>query len=670
VQRKLWFRAVVSVIAAAACIGYFGTLIRISSSLGTQRTALVTALSGQNFQRGDEHAVQFMETGTVLVAGRLYGGEDLVEQAPYYFDAAGNLQPWVIGALLADQRPHWAGSWMINQPGTAWLLLWLSLGWCALIIWLGILLPFVVTALGTGLAAALLQWTGHEQLALAVLGMGLLTFTFVLLTRLALGLLNWPRQVPGVAHTVLKEASRIKISLAFIILLLIVLPLIPTRLDPASPLRFRIQTFISWSMGLTYFTAAFMTLFFTCATLAFEIRDRQIWQLMTKPVSKLGYLLGKWSGVMVINLILLLVASVSIFTFVQYLRSQPVAPGRVGEMDRLAVDMEVLTAREARQPVYERLTGEQLRVRTDDFIQGDPDLSREEEVAPEVRRQIASELQQAYLNAQRSVLPRRTRTYRFQGLERARASSPLLTLRYRFHILRDDEHETFRARFLFNERAELAFDSEFVPTMTHTLQVPSQYIRDDGTLLVTIVNPQSPPPDRPGVGAINFEVDDFELLYKVANFEGNFLRAVLVTWIKLAFLAALAICCATFLSFPVACLAAFTIFIAATLGPFLAESLEIYFPPRTENVDWSQPAMILQWALQSVTRWIAQLLVFTLSGFGEYRPGASLVEGRLIPWRAVGVGLFKIGAIWSGLSLAIGYLVIRSRQLAIYSGQG
>jgi hypothetical protein len=33
-------------------------------------------------------------------------------------------------------------------------------------------------------------------------------------------------------------------------------------------------------------------------------------------------------------------------------------------------------------------------------------------------------------------------------------------------------------------------------------------------------------------------------------------------------------------------------------------------------------------------------------------------------------GFFWLGVVWSGAALVIGFLVIRNRQLAIYSGHG
>jgi hypothetical protein len=262
------------------------------------------------------------------------------------------------------------------------------------------------------------------------------------------------------------------------------------------------------------------------------------------------------------------------------------------------------------------------------------------------------------------------RTYLFEGLDGVPARQSTLTLRYRFHILRDDEHETFRVGFMFNDDPSTAVEQQYIPTVTHSLPLGSDLVRDDGTLLVTVANLHVPLPDQKGRGELNFEADDFELLYKVSSFEANFLRAMTVTWVKLAFLAMLGLSASTLLSFPVACLLSFTIFLAATIGPFLALSLAEYYPPEVSQIDWTDIGMVLQWAFQSFIRGTAQVLVYVLHIFGEYRPTQSLVEGRLISWRVVTGGVFWLGIVWSGVALLIGYLSIRNRQLAIYSGHG
>ncbi len=245
-----------------------------------------------------------------------------------------------------------------------------------------------------------------------------------------------------------------------------------------------------------------------------------------------------------------------------------------------------------------------------------------------------------------------------------------LTLRYRFHILHDDEHERFSVGFVFNADPDTAVERQYTPTVTHVLPIGTDLIKDDGTLVVAVFNLHVPAPDQKGRGELNFEQGDFELLYKVGSFEANFARAVIVTWVKLAFLAMLGLAASTILSFPVACLLSFTVFLAATIGPFLALSLQEYYPPDVHQMDWTNIGLVIQWAFQSFIRGTARLLVFALHSFGEYRPTDNLVEGRLISWRTVSSGFFWLGVVWSGIALAVGYLSLRNRQLAIYSGHG
>jgi hypothetical protein len=550
-----------------------------------------------------------------------------------------------------------------------------------LIIWLSIALPFVLTLIGTGVPVLLFWVLGWQQATLAVAGIGLLTFSYIVLMRLVLLIFHPANQVLAVAHTVVKEASRTRLSLVFIVLLLVILPLLPLWLDPESPVRYQIQTFISRSMGLTFFIAACMTLFLSCATVAFEIRDRQIWQLMTKPLNRVHYLLGKWLGVISVNLILLIVSGVSTFTFIQYLRERPTAAGFEGQMDAISVENEVLTARRSMLPKYQTLEAVQIRERVRQLVERDPEIGSIEDVPLEVLNKLSAEVQEAYLLGLRTIPPMDAREYEFAGLGSiAGDPSAVITLRYRFHILRSDEHEVFPALFMFNRDPNERVRRTYVPTMSHVLPIPSRLVREDGTMTITVANPYQPGPEMRGYGSINFELSDFELLYKVGNFEPNFARAVLINWIKLAFLAMLGVTCSTFLNFSVSCLLSFTLFTAGLLGPFLSTALGEWSPTPTSQMDWGNIALVVQWGLHWFIKAIAEVLVFTLGSFGEISATQYLVEGKFISWgfsiREILAGTGVLGTflrlvvIWSGVSLLIGYLVIRSRQLAIYSGHG
>lgn len=698
-QGKLSFRVACSVLALLICGGVFGSLIVTSYSLNQQRLNIVPYLDGQNFNQPDgEYARSLLNEGQITVDGKTYYSAQIEFSPAMIFDDQGNIisADSVANLLLKDQRPEWAPEWLLEQPGTTWLLAVVVTTWLLLVIWLQAVAPLLMTALGAGVPLSIgwflgnygealgaswwLSWCwpvlknflpwflADQQVMIYIAGLGVFTYTFILLSHLAMVLYSRPNQIMAVAHTLMKEASRTRLSLVFIVALLLILPLLPMNLDADSPLRYRVQTFISRSFATTFSIAAVLTIFLSCASIAFEIRDRQIWQLMTKPMNRLSYLLGKWLGVMTLNLIILIVAGLSTFTYIQYLRTLPVAPGIDGMLDALAVSDQVLTARISRQPTYDRLSEEQLRAREEQAISRDTELSGMDEVPLSIRRIVRADIIQDNEVGQRTIPPHLTKTYLFTGLSGAKQMQSSMTLRYRFYIMHNDDHDVFRAIFRFNDDPTTDRIRNYVPTQAHVFPIGTNLIRDDGTLKLEIYNDYTPSPEFHG--SLNFESDGLELLHKVANFEGNFLRAILVTWAKLAFLAALGICCATFLSFPVACLSSFTIFIAGMLGPFVADSLAQYIPMELSEIPAGEIGLYIEWFFTKITRGLAHTIVFMLQGFGEFNPSRNLVEGKLIPWVTVIVSFGKLVVLWSGLAMLIGYTVIRNRQLAIYSGQG
>jgi ABC-type transport system involved in multi-copper enzyme maturation permease subunit len=670
-QSTLVFRVAASVIVLVAAGAVFVPLIARSHSIAAQRDVLVGELVGQSVQRRDVHAMSLQNTGTVSVGGRVYGGQWFRDNLNFVFDQNGTISSpvWLANRMLDDQRPAWAPDFLVEQPDTTLVLALAITGSLLLVVWLNLTVAFVITALAGFLAALPFYLAGAEQMMLSVVGIAVLAFAYMLFSRALLAVLSVPWQPFAVAHTVVKEAMRSKLSLFFIVLFVLLLPLVPMRLDPESPLRYRVQTLLSTSMDLTYYIAALLTLFLACATVAFEFRDRQIWQLMSKPVGRFNYLIGKWIGVLGVNLVMLLVAGVSVFMYVQWLRQLPVAVGIEGQLDRLAVEEEVLAARIGVEPDFELLTGEQVRLRMDQRIERDPDLSQLEHVDAATRRKIAGEVIDEHMRQQRTIPAGRGREYIFSGLEEAQRLQSTLTLRYRFFIGRSDEHERYDVGFVFNNEDRTAMRQTYVPTMTHTLPIGSHMIREDGTLSITMYNEYAPPQGA-GSGLLMFDPGGVELLFRVGEFESNFLRAVLGMWIKLSFLAMLGVAASTLLSFPVACLLSFTVFLAGTIAPFLASSLNEYYPPVLREGDWSNVGLVIQWSFQSVIRFIAQVIVWLLENFGSFNPNRLLVEGRLISWWLLGVGLWVIGIVWSGMALLVGYVVFRRRELATYSGQG
>lgn len=665
-QRLFAVRIALTIVLLAGAWGWFGAVWWKGSELRSDARLIIQALSTANLAKGDEVAVDFAKKGIVVVEGRTFGHAGLAKRAASLYDEDGSMRSAVQASriLLEEREPAWAPAFLLEQPETLLLLALASTAVLLLTVWTGLAVEFFATlALGVVVVLPLLL-LGSWSWAMSLAGVVVLLYVFALLVRAAAIALGRSSPTFAVASNVLREAMRLRVATFFMGVLLIAIPLLPIWIDDKAVLRYQVQTFLSRGTGLLFFLAACMTVFLSCATVSFEIRDKQIWQLMTKPVARVQYLVGKWLGIVVLNVILLCVGAGAIFVYIEDLRTRPAAD----ELDALAVRDEVLVARRGSTPDFRTLTADEARdlvdrkLQADSMLQADikDGLRREQEV----RRELSVEVHRDFLNQQRSIPAGTARSYTFGGLTPARNLNATLTLRYAFDIGSIDSHQTYPVIFHFTNGASIL--REFVPGQAHVLPLPPDVIDEKGNAVVEVFNGGATVNDKgeqvliPNPGVMIFKPTSFEILYRVDSFESNFVRAMLVQLLKLSFLAMLGVCAGTVLSFPVATMLAFTILAIGSLSPFLGMSLSEYYVAKDAPVLWQ----IFQGAIKVV----ATAAEWLLGGFGEVRPNAMLVEGRAIPLSDLLQTVFMIGLVWTGGTFLLGYLAFRQKELAVYSG--
>jgi len=664
------FRVSVAALFSIAILAVATFVYREAAYLDRFSEAVPDILREANLVAKDAAALELTEKGTVTFEGRVVGSESIARQMASLYSVAGELERTaeVTSLLLGFARPEWLPTPFADEP-------WLVLGAAALLlaivnfaVFSGLAGPLVgVTLLCTAIALPL-TLLGRPSLAisLAAVPLGLLAFAIVI--RGALAALDWASPVFAIACGVVREAMRLKIAIAFAAIAIVAIPLFPQWIDPQTPLRYQVQTFLARSMAAMYVVCAFLTVFLGCATVAFEIRDRQAWLTLTKPVSRFSYLVGKWLGLVVLNATLLATASLAVYVFLLDVRGR--TPKDV--LDALAVEDEVLVARVGVIPGYAPMPPDELRTAVEEAIRADPnsqadirdDPSRELEIKKQLARTIGGE----FIKRQRSIAPGDEREYRFSGLGDAREAGANLTLRYKFYSGESDPNLDYPALFVFGEGdSEYADYRKFVAAQANVVPVPANAIAPDGTLRLRVVNvrvssgPDGEPVLEPTRASIAFDVDGLELLYRVGGFTDNLLRAQLVNLLKLSFLGMLSVACAAILSFPVACLVVFTVFAAGSVGPYLATSVAEY-QIRSEG-------LVVE-AFESSIKAIAGATEFAVRSFGEARANGPLVEGRLVSWGLVARTFLVIGVAWSGILLLVGWMLFRRKELAIYSGQG
>ena len=693
-QRRTPIRVVLSILSLAAVLAVFGTTWWTAADARDRFDSVVEVLREVNRNADDPATTRLLESGEIDIDGITYGGPRVKAGIDAFFDPVSGdlLQVAEISAILIGETiPDWMPAAMVDRPSFIVGAGGLTLAWLMVAIWTGVFLPVMVATIAT-LALAAVPWMrGYDGVVVTIVGIGLLVTTFLLLVRLlllVLGLIASPSTRPGrhghpgvvvqiaaVAQTLVRESLRLRISLAFIVVMLIALPIIPLWIDPEEPVRYQVQNFLSDSMTLVYVLAACMTVVLACATVSFEIRDKQIWHLATKPLGRIQYLLGKWVGIVLLDALLLAIGGASIYGFTQYLGTRADDPLAMVELHD-----EVLTARIGIRPVLDELDEVQVRELAYAEYQNDPitreKVERGEANEFDVIRGIVRRLRQEHLDRQRSVAPGGfdenreydARVYEFPGLAAARRAERNLTLRYKFHIGRSESTDRYPVVFRFPGTGD-EVQQMVVPEQRQRMLVPAEFIDDDGVLRMQILNGgfSDTPSDASrkffaNGASLIFDPDGFEILWQAASFESNFVRAFVIDWIKLSFLGMLGVAAATFLSFPVAILLAFTVFVGGSMTPFISTSLNQFRPDQ----DAAAVIRIVQLGIAAIARSVEWLL----RPFGEASPNRMVVEGRLVSLNDVARNLLVIGVFWCGAALAVAWAVFRRRELATYSGHG
>ena len=580
-------------------------------------------------------------------------------------------------------------------------------------VWLGLGLTYLaILAIGAAVLTPMVLYGPTRGLGTAGVGLGVLVMSFTVLLQLLRLVYSAPGPVFAVARNVLAEAVRMRISLVFIVMVMILLAALPGVLDTSQPLRYRVQAFMSFGTGLSFWVIAILTILFSAATVSFEQRGRVIWQTMTKPVSAWAYVLGKWLGVSGLSAVLLLVCATGIFGFVEYLRGLPAvgesapfvsadARGAISP-DRLVLERQILAARVAKG-VSPPLTPDDpsFLEAAREFIENERLSTPDFGSTPEQQKEVFDSLYKSYIGEFSAVAPGRSKTYLFKGLNDARERNLPLVFRHRINVGGNRPDQQFDVAFAFGPLPPI--DERLGLGIYHSVQITpcvllanggmlrvtdrnyerARELVENGTLQGRVINTEDivEPDGTLYVQALNgrlaierstgqlvvqgneqtmvFPPDGLEISYSVGGYRGNFFRAMVLLWVKLAFISMLTILASTFLSFPVACLVSFGSFLAGEGSSYLIKSVEVF--------NWTDEEGNLQ-----VFKWFAALITSavgnTFKVYDSLNPLDSIVNGKLITWGSA-LGAIGLLVIITAVMFAVAGYVFSKRELAMYSGK-
>ncbi len=444
----------------------------------------------------------------------------------------------------------------------------------------------------------------------------------------------------AVATNTIKQAVRMKVAAVFLILLLILLPVMGFSATGDGTLKGRLQTFVSYGLSLTSLLLCLLTIIISIYSVASDIEQRQIYTVITKPIRRFEFLLGKLLGVIILDVILLSLFAAIIYTITIY------APEffNATEAERIQANNEFFTARAA------------LTVPAVDVSKEVEDTHKKLEISNELPDNISREEIIARLTMQKQLAKRaadvgQVLVWEFDNVK-PRDPNGSLFIKFKYDVAVNPPDMQVYGRWIAGDYQYIRYGTESkTPTYDrihkhsvrdfHEIAVPAAVVPEHGRLAVAFQNA------RFNNTVIFFPPDGIEVLYKADTFTGNFVRAVLLILLRLIFLACLGILASTFLSFPVAILLCLVLFSTACISGFVIES----FSFMSENI-----SVIYSYTIK--------LVIQLLPKFDKFNPTKFLVPARLLSWSLLAECAAVMVCIKAFLLLLLALLIFSYREIA------
>ncbi len=451
------------------------------------------------------------------------------------------------------------------------------------------------------------------------------------------------------------EGIRMKIALVFIVLIGLVVLGLPFSIQGDSSLTGAVQSFMSYGFSATGFLLGMLTIFMS-RSLADELVGRQIYLVMTKPIPRWQYIAGKWLGMTTLNVVFLTCAGLTVYGMVYYIKATH--PPIDDRYDQAALQNEVLVSRHALKctlPDFTRPAEQELERNLEEGLYDNvPDFSPKDE-----KRRLTKKYEARW----RVVGPRERRVFEFKNVLCDRSPDNTVQIRYKTQVSDYPPDEVFRALWRVGDRPKgtplYDIPVRHVVGRYHTVPVPADAVAKDHTLTAFFFN-ENPFKGEPQYrSVIEFrKSDEVEVLFVVGSFEWNLVRLLTLMLCKLMFLAAVALLMTTAFSFPVACLASFTVYILAGTRSFIVEALDF------ASDDFATMFTSVKEFFTQAIMHVYSMFHWVIPDFGRYDAVESFVNGRNVSLVWVLQAVFWLVVVKTAIVLGAAMLLFHRREVA------
>lgn len=144
-----------------------------------------------------------------------------------------------------------------------------------------------------------------------------------------------------IARQTFVQCLRMRVA-AVVLLLLGIALVLDQFVTGDGTLAGRIRTFLAYTTTHTAIALTVVSVLMSVRLISADVQTKQIFTIMTKPIARWQYVLGRWLGLVTLNAVLLVAAGAAIYGSAQYLRGLEAKSAE----DLRAVETEVFSARQ------------------------------------------------------------------------------------------------------------------------------------------------------------------------------------------------------------------------------------------------------------------------------------------------------------------------------------
>ena len=399
----------------------------------------------------------------------------------------------------------------------------------------------------------------------------------------------------AVAKNTFATAVRMKIAIVFLLMLIILLPVMSVIMTGDGTARGKLQSFVSYGLSLTAFLLSLLTIIISTYTITSDIKHKRVYMVLTKPIRRFEFLCGKFLGVLMLNLILLLLFSAVIFILtLQIPRIADADPTELQELDR-----QFFTARASLPMTIDRnLIKQEARKAYEEMKKADqlPDGKTEREILVELIKQ--KELQA------RATEPGGELVWEFENINtKSLDQGQNIFVRFKYDVSVKPPDKKITGTWWVGDYRQIKYGDGNLKTpgyiatrrdivsTVHEIEIPADAVAADGYLAVVFYN------EPVNNTTVIFPIEDgLEVLYKAGTFTANYIKTVILILARLIFLAALGVSVSTWLSFPVAILVCLSVFFTGLINSFivgsfdyLSQTMTIFYSFTIKPIIWLLP---------------------------------------------------------------------------------